>query len=307
MNNTIKNNSVLSAKTVKSNPFCLGTAQFGLDYGVSNNEGKISSFKVKQILEYGIQNGINTLDTAVLYGDSESVLGNIGVKNWQIVSKLPAISEEGVNIDQWVEGEVIKSLQRLQTNSLYGLLLHRPDQLFLSKGKRIVEALQGIKEKGLVRKIGVSVYSVEQLNALLSILQADIVQIPFNIFDQRFLSSGMIEYLKQNNIEIHARSIFLQGLLLMSPQNRPVYFNKWDSLLSRWDSYLRSENLSALEACIRFVIDKSMIDKVIVGVQNQKQLEEILHVQEFISKRITFPDYLESDDQELINPSNWKL
>ncbi|WP_319475401.1 aldo/keto reductase [Marispirochaeta aestuarii] len=288
-------------------PFCLGTVQFGSEYGVSNREGRTPVHEAKKIIEYGYSQGMRTLDTAALYGNSECVLGEIGVDNWDVITKLPEVPDDCDDIEQWVKKSVHNSLYRLKKKSIYGLLLHRPDQLLHDQGKRLKQALLGVKNMGLVLHLGVSVYSEEQLKTLLDVFPVEIVQLPLNVIDQRFVQSGMINIMKKEGIEIHARSIFLQGVLLMKPSLRPVYFSRWKIVFDKWDNYLKKNGISALDACIKFALSVPGIHKVLVGVQNHMQLEEILEKEIIESGNIDLPEGISSNDQELINPSLWRL
>src|SRR3990167_4725202 len=198
----------------------LGTAQFGLDYGISNNSGKISEENAVALLSYAKYKGINTLDTAVAYGNSEQVLGNIGVDGWEIITKLPALPEERVDIEYWVERQLEGSLSRLGVNSVYGLLLHRPQQLFEPYGQKLISAIERLKRQGCVKKIGVSIYQPEELDLIYKVMDPDLVQSPLNILDRRLIDSGWLARLRALGVEVHVRSVFMQGLLLMSAAQR---------------------------------------------------------------------------------------
>lgn len=145
----------------------LGTAQLGLNYGIANRQGQVSVDEAEEaILRHAQSSGMDTLDTAMAYGDSEQRLGVIGVAGWHVVSKLPAIPDACPDVFRWVATSVQESLQRLQVTSLYGLLLHRPEQLLARDGERLYLALQQLKDDGVVGKIGVSIYDPSELDAL---------------------------------------------------------------------------------------------------------------------------------------------
>ena len=283
----------------------LGTVQFGIPYGVSNQHGKVGLVSAIAILKYAYMTGINTLDTAIAYGDSEDCLGQIGVGNWRVISKLSEIPNETNAIQCWVKESLQGSLRRLQIPSLYGLLLHRPQQLLNSKGQEIYNVLMGLKDEGLVDKIGISIYSPSELDDLGDRFSFDLVQAPFSIFDRSLQQTGWLSRLKDLGVEVHVRSIFLQGLLLMNPINRPVYFDRWQFLWTEWEQWLNTNNLTALQACIGFALSNPDIDRVLVGVENRSQLQEILVATtlEFIKP----PDTLSCDDLDLINPARWQL
>lgn len=281
----------------------LGTVQFGLSYGIANQQGKINSVSATEILEYAYTHGIDTLDTAIAYGDSEQCLGSVGVKSWKVVSKLPKMPEKTPDIINWVKQKVLGSLNRLRLPKLYGLLLHHPEQLLSIEGKYLYDALVLLKEEKLVDKIGISIYSFNELEFILSQFDFDLFQCPFNILDRNLIDSKWLYRLKDLGSEVHVRSVFLQGLLLMNTQNRPSRFNRWQPLWEHWDEWLKSTNISALDACLNYVSSYPEISKVVIGVDSLCQLREILNIRE---TNLQFPDCLSCNDLDLIYPSNWK-
>ncbi len=283
----------------------LGTAQFGMQYGVANFTGQPSENEVKEMLRIARLHGINTLDTAVSYGDCEERLGRIGVSNWKIISKLPTLTGNFTNIYDEVRVAVKESLVRLGVERIYGLLLHQPEQLLEKNGSAIFRALEQVKIDGLVHKIGISLYNPSSLDMYLQDFNLEIVQLPFNPFDQRVVLSGWADRLKSLGIELHVRSIFLQGLLLMHQNKRPEKFDRWSSMWNRWDEWLHDMNITSLQACLSFATSFPQIDRIVIGVENTNQLLEIIEGAQI--KTIVVPDEFKSDDLDLINPSNWRL
>lgn len=281
----------------------LGTVQFGLNYGIANQQGQASRDEARSILEHARSNGMDMLDTAIAYGESEQRLGEIGIQDWQVVSKLPAVPEGCSDIPRWVEDAFRNSLQRLKIKSLYGLLLHRPQQLLEQGGDRIYQATQQLKRDGFVRKIGISIYDPAELDMLCSRYQFDIVQVPFNIMDRRLIDSGWLSRLAERGIELHVRSVFLQGLLLMPLNDRPERFNRWASRWSKLESWLTQSGLTPLQACLRYAVSFSEINKVIIGVDNLNQLKEIL--QSTVGPAPQVPRELQVHDVDLLNPACW--
>ncbi len=282
----------------------LGTVQFGLDYGVANTDGKMDATTMISILQRARAEGVDTLDTAISYGESEKRLGMTNVKDWRIITKLPEIPDGCTNINTWVLNQVQKSLLRLRVTRISALLLHRPDQLLESNGVEIWKALQDLKQKNIVEKIGFSVYDCNQLDALWNSFQPNIVQMPYNLLDQRFLISGWMKKMNDAGVEIHVRSIFLQGLLLMSKSDRPEKFNHWKEIWEVLDAWILEYDITAVEAAISFVMGNPYIDKIVVGVDNIQQLEEILSIT--LKRKIVHPPRsLRTNDVRLINPSQW--
>lgn len=281
----------------------LGTVQFGQKYGVSNNFGKTNQETVQDILKLAKKNKVNFLDTASAYGNVETLLGNIGVNNFDVISKLMPISKEIYNIDEWVNQSVLEILKNTQKKKLHALLIHHAKDLLTKNGSSLYKSLKKQKEIGLIDKIGISVYDPEDLEVIIKNFNFDIVQLPLNIFDKRFLENNMLFSLKKLGIEIHVRSIFLQGLLLMDEKNIPAQFSSGKPILKKWNEWLATKNITAVEACLYFVKSCKYVDKILVGVQNEKQLMEIIiaNSRSFIDD---FPDF-GTQDKKLIDPREW--
>jgi len=281
----------------------LGTVQFGLPYGIANQQGQVTEDEVAKILKYAKASNIDTLDTAIGYGESEQCLGNVGVEEWEIITKLPEVPQGSPDVDVWINNEFTESLKRLKVKQIKGLMLHRPLQLLEDIGDKIWSTLQALKQSCLVEKVGFSIYEPEELDQLWKKFQPDIIQAPFNILDQRLKTSGWLEKLHNNSVEVHIRSVFLQGLLLMKKDDRPEKFNQWDNIWQEWESLLVAEKISPLEASLGFVNSEPMIDRIVVGIDSLKQLKEISNFSELQINHV--PTKIISDDQDLINPSNW--
>lgn len=282
----------------------LGTAQFGLNYGVANSIGKVTKSKAKKIMTLAEISGINTLDTAMNYGDSEECLGGVGLNGWSVVTKLPGLPKNTVDIEKWVNYQVEKSFERLGVSRVYGLMLHKQNQLLDKKSNTLWKILCKLKRQGLIEKIGYSVYEPIELERFVSDFPPDIVQAPFSILDRRLKQSGWMTRLKQNGVEIHARSVFMQGLLLLDKRERPRKFNRWENFWTIWEQFLNNESLSALEACLSFVNNEKEINKIVVGVDSLEQLNQILNCR--LIEQFDFPKELEKLDTELLNIPNWK-
>lgn len=281
----------------------LGSAQFGLRYGIANTAGQVSRATIGDILEHARRGKMDTIDTAIAYGDSEQRLGEAGVSEWRIVSKLPALPNLCSDVDKWVNGQLQESLTRLRLKKLTGLLLHRPAQLLEPNGQSLWNALMYLRRAGIIEKIGFSIYDPDELESLWSMYRPQIVQAPYNIFDRRLANSGWLDRLHEANVEIHVRSIFLQGLLLMPPHTRPKQFGRWSGLLSSFDDWRKTQQVSALRACLGFVVANPRISRAVVGVDSLKQLNEILV--EAALPIVSVPEHFDCRDVDLINPSRW--
>ena len=285
----------------------IGTAQFGLNYGIANDHGKVSQREVKKILDFARNSNISLLDTAMDYGDSECSLGKAGAKDFNIVTKIGDIPSNEKNIRDFIHNKLKNTLDNLGVESLHGLLLHRPENLLNKNGTEIYEILSEFKDKGLINKIGISIYEPDDLEKIIPNFELDIIQSPINILDRRLINSFWADELNKKGIEIHARSIFLQGLLVIDPSKRPTYFKKWNKLFKAYDEWLHEKKISNLEVCIRFVLSQDSIDKVIIGIDSCEQLKEIIKISASKEEKLVIPDKLFSTDKFLINPSCWKV
>jgi aryl-alcohol dehydrogenase-like predicted oxidoreductase len=287
----------------------LGTVQFGMHYGITNQLGKTQKNEVEDILEYAWENGIDMLDTASLYGNSEEVLGKVihNDKDWKIITKVPDLESNTIGskqVNQLLDSFKY-SLRKLKQDSVYGLLLHNCNNIFLPGGERLLKAMQQLKENGLIKKIGVSLYDGEQIDYLLSNYSVDLVQLPINILDQRLIDGGQLKRLKKKKVEIHARSIFLQGLLLSPPESLPLWFKPLLGKLKAFYQEANRRNISAIQLSLGFVQSIKEIDKVVLGVNTLEQLYEVVDFENIYVDTTEFP-HLKIDDPILLNPSNWK-
>ena len=283
----------------------LGTVQFGLPYGVANQVGQVARAEAKAMLNLAAEHRVDTIDTAIAYGESEACLGEAGTARFRVVSKLPSLPEGCTAIDRWVQEQLAISLARLGAGSVYGLLLHRPEQLLEDVGAELYRALRRLQQAGLVQKIGISIYDPGQLDALIPRYYFDLVQAPLNLVDRRLHTSGWLQRLKEGGVEVHTRSAFLQGLLLMPRSAIPQRFAPWTELWGRWHAWLGTHDLSAVQACLAYPLSLPEIDRVVVGADSVVQLSEIL-LAELNDSRDDFPD-LQCDAQDLINPARWSL
>lgn len=280
----------------------LGTVQFGLDYGVANSRGRVEADEVAAILDLARTAGIDTLDTAVGYGGSERTLGEAGVAGFNILTKLPELPEATTDVIGWVLTEATASIERLGRQRLHGLLLHRPLDLVGPRGQELRAGLVAARETGLTDRIGVSVYSPEDLDRVWND-DLDLVQAPSNALDRRLASSGWLDRLADAGAEVHTRSAFLQGLLLMD--ERPAYFDRWADVLGSWDRWVESNECSPVEAALGAALADDRIDRVVIGVDGRDQLGEILDA--LGAPLPVPPDTLGSEDLDLIDPSRWSL
>jgi len=269
----------------------LGSVQFGIDYGIANNQGQTSSKEVSKILDFASQSGVSYVDTASAYGTAEEVLGRNRVNRFNIVSKFMPASI-GIAVSEQFQA----SCTKLAVSDLYAYLAHRP--LDLIKERSSWSFLQSEKEKGRINKIGFSLNNPEELRQLATAgIEPDLIQVPYNFFDNRFRKQ-LIE-LKNRGCEIHTRSTFLQGLFFMPPNSLPPFFDEVKGQMYN----LQEEYGSGLAASLlKYVLDQEFVDVVIVGVNNVTQLKENL---ERLKAAQAMKDITLQIDENILMPSEW--
>lgn len=268
----------------------IGSAQFGIPYGISNVKGKTTSEEVLKILNLAENLGIYTLDTAAAYGDAEDVLGKYNLSKFMVVSKFMPPENE-----QKISNQLFSCLTKLKTTSIYGFLAHRP--LNLNNNPWQWDELKELRSEGLIRKIGFSLNEPSELDALLTKgIIPDLIQVPFNYFDRRFV--GQMIKLKERGCEIHTRSSFLQGLFFADMKKLSTYFDEVKPIIKSMQ-----ESIAFLSgSLLRFVIEQPFIDKVIIGVENSNQLLVNL---ETIEQSSELPELINHVPEKILLPSKW--
>lgn len=274
---------------IRNTKLGLGTVQFGLEYGIRNSYGQTSKKEVKKILYKAKDEGITILDTAHAYGTSESVLGEHDLSQFNIVTKFTANTSDDLN------EQLTDSLKRLNTKSIYAYLSHSVEALI--NNKQLINTLNELKQKRLVKKIGCSFNHIGEIEMIQRIgFEPDLIQIPFNIFDNRFKEYAIRA--KEWNCEVHSRSTFLQGLFFCNTQQLPPFFNPLKKDIDKVQLF--GENLANM--LLTYCINQSFIDVVVVGVNNSAQLEQNLKVLRNPMK-YEFTGF--QFDESLITPSEW--
>jgi aryl-alcohol dehydrogenase-like predicted oxidoreductase len=278
----------------------LGTVQLGLPYGVSNKRGRPDVADAKRILATAAEAGMSVLDTAAAYGESEKFLGELLPPDhgFRIVTKTDGTA---------IEATLRASLSRLHQPRCYGLLVHDANALLKPGAEELIASLREMTARGLVQKTGVSVYSADQIDRVLERFVPDIVQVPVNVFDQRLLASGHLRKLKDLGVEIHARSIFLQGLLLMDPERINAYFAPIKSHLQKYRQFQRSMGLSDVQAALAFVKEQRELDVILVGVAAADELKQIVSAYDSIGATGLDMSEFQLSNDKILNPSQWQL
>lgn len=289
----------------------LGTAQFGLDYGISNRQGQTSFAEVSNILRVARDLSIDLLDTAPLYGRAEQILGELGIEDFGVVTKTPHFSSRSL-LDENDAATLYRtaeaSIDKLGATQLHGLLVHRIDDLLLPGADLLFEALLRLKSEGLARKIGVSAYRRESLDLVLSRYPFDLVQVPANLLDQRLTRDGYLASISAKGIEVHVRSVFLQGLLLMRPADLPPHLKRAASWLQSFHCACEAVSLTAVEAALAFIESVPGVDYAVVGAVDASQLDQIGLAANRVDSQSNGIDWsrLSCDDGTILDPSQWR-
>jgi len=280
----------------------LGTVQLGMDYGINNTEGKVLKEEAFEILKVAWNNGIDMLDTSALYGESEYVIGQFLKDNnmpFKVISKLPPCKADDI------ENRFSESLKKLNKESLYGYLVHHFD--FFRENRYIWDFFQKAKLQKKVDKLGFSLYYPQEVEYLIrEDVEFDMVQLPFSVFDQRF--SGALKVLRDRNVEIHVRSVFLQGLVFKNALTMNGIFEQFKDKLSSLHSISQDINVPISALCLNFAVLNEYVDKVIIGIDSLSNLQEninALSYQDRVSDVYNSLLNLNEDNENIILPFNW--
>jgi len=288
---------------MRMDKIALGTAQFGMDYGINNLTGRIPREEAFRILEESRGEGIDTVDTARGYGDSEDVIGDFissRGRDFKVVSKLPKCGRGEVRT------ELARSLAALNSEKIYGYLIHDVNAYEAERG--VWEELIELKEEGRIERIGFSLYRTSELERLFDDkLDIDIIQVPYSIFDQRF--APHLSELKKRGVEVHSRSVFLQGLVFKDPDTIGPYFERLKERVRAIGALAQQLAMPPASIYLNFALRNRLIDRVIVGIDNLSQLREVVaFARQGSSVEPIVPRLagLGEEDEALILPFNWK-
>lgn len=287
------------------NRFSIGTANFEKPYGLVT-ENLLDFSEVARISKVMDEFGFSKVDTALGYratNESQQRDWSSFFRGKQVETKIClndiAPGSSKTSIIKFIESQ----LEEFQISFFETVSFHNISDFLIYDGKVLLEALEELQEAGLVRNLGASIYAPEDLEVVFHAFTPDVVQIPINVFDQRFLLSNTISALREQDIRITARSIFLQGLLLSSLDKLPMIFNGFQDSLNSWSEFLMVNELSALEACLKFVEQIPELDTIIIGVNSSKQLKNILDIRK--TERIVDFRSLATENLSVIDPRNW--
>ncbi len=292
---------------------CLGTVQFGMKYGVNNQIGRQPAWEESfEMLDYALDHGIDTIDTASAYGEAESLLGSYlkmcaGRNDIKVISKLrPNVVEPGVQVERTVMDECKGSLQKLGLERLNGYLLHTPEYIY---NEDILRALLRLKKEGYVENIGVSIYDLKEGYAAIDTGVVDYIQLPYSILDQRGMKEGFISKAKKAGIKVFTRSAFLQGLFMMERETIPDHLQRAVPYLDIMKKIVSQYDTDMVSVILQFVKNEADIDYLVFGVETKQQLEEDIwkaeknHVPDECIQQLK--EQINNVSQSIIFPSLW--
>ena len=285
----------------------LGTVQFGLNYGVANVNGQLAASEISTILLRAANVGVQVLDTAAAYGESEQILGQClqASMDFRLITKTIPLRQAAIGtnelrkISEAFEG----SLTKLRRNQVDTLMVHHAEDLLVQGGDTIFLKLNEWKASGQIKKIGVSVYDRQQIDQLFERFDFDVVQLPFSVYDQRLLQDGTLVRLASAGVEIHARSILLQGVLLMPSAKLPGHLANFVGHHDRYLAHLKSIQVKPLEAAISFVNQHTEISVALVGVSSARDFDECISAFSY-DRTLDLADFA-VEDARLIDPRSW--
>ncbi len=293
---------------------CLGTVQFGLNYGILDQKKPLLSDAVKWI-DYATQNGIHAIDTARAYGNAEEVVGEFlklktVPRDTLFVSTklLPNILDD-VQPSEYVdviEREITSQLKTLHTDYVDAYVFHSARYAHdINK----IEAIRTVVDKGYALKSGVSVYEPDEAMACFESGLVDFIQAPYSIFDHRMKSSGIIDHPQKKGCDLHTRSAFIQGLIVMDEDQVPPFLEKAKPIVGRIKKLCDGEGISRAQLALQYVKRESGISHLVFGVDSLEQLKEDIELfneelPEDLIERIG--SEFDEIDADIVMPSLWK-
>ena len=286
------------------NKLILGTVQMGIPYGVNNSVGKISFENSCKIFAKAFDLGISTLDTAEAYGEAHRVIGEFHKANpmvkFDIITKIPHYIHE-LKIEERIE----KYCQELHVDSLEVLMFHSFDSY--QNNQHILITLNNIKGEGLIKDIGVSVYTNDQIESLLDDELVSVVQMPFNLLDNESIRGDLMQKLKDKGKKIHTRSAFLQGLFFTNNFSNNAIAQHLSQQLLEIRKLANEENISIATLALGYCVAQNHIDQVLIGVDSVEHLIDNVYAADYQIRK----DVLEKineirvENVDLLNPSLW--
>lgn len=259
-------------------PMTLGTVQLGMNYGIANNAGKPDEEKSFTILRTALEGGVTALDTARAYGDSELVIGRF-LKQWQgekpaIITKIPTLQGDSPKeLERFVIESVEQSLERLGVSKLEAVMLHGAKDPMIH-GMACADAMQALVVHGYTDKVGVSVYTAEDIEGMLPYDIFSVTQVPMSIFDQRLIAGGSVAELQQRGYDVFVRSVFLQGLFFLNPDSLddPILLEYAAPKIRLLNNIAGELGMSVAQLAIAFMRDCAGVTSLVLGADTPEQV-----------------------------------
>ena len=260
-------------------PMTLGTVQLGMNYGIANNAGKPDEKKSFAILRTALEGGVTTLDTARAYGDSELVIGRF-LKQWQgekpaVITKIPTLQGDSPKeLERFVIESVEQSLERLGVSKLEAVMLHGAKDPMIH-GMACADAMQALVVHGYTDKVGVSVYTAEDIEGMLPYDIFSVTQVPMSIFDQRLIAGGSVAELQQRGYDVFVRSVFLQGLFFLNPDSLddPILLEHAAPKIRLLNNIAGELGMSVAQLAIAFMRDCAGVTSLVLGADTPEQVK----------------------------------
>ena len=276
--------------------FVIGSANFIQKYGA--DQKRIGHKEIKKILNLAKENNILKIDTAEVYLKNNNIFKKIS-KKFQFITKIKP-DHNWVSLD-YCKKKLLCHFEKFNIDKIETLLFHDDKILLKKNGPIIFKNVETFKKK-YFKKIGISVYETKNLKYLTKMYNIDVVQFPYNILDKRIIRSGWLKKLKENGIEVHIRSIFLQGLLVNKSIYKKKYFKKWQKLFFKWFESLEINNISPIDYCLNDLMSYDF-DQIIIGINNYDNLNEIINFKKIKKNKLL---KIKISDKKLIDPRKWK-
>ncbi len=289
----------------------LGTVQFGVPYGLTSGPRQIAPALARAVLERAWERGVDLLDTAPAYGDSEAVIAAQwpASARFAVVSKTHRIGRDRIepdDITQIIERAKL-SIARFPRSALHALLVHEADDLLVPGGDRLFAALETLRRDGLIARLGVSVYHPASLEAVMARYSIDAVQLPFNVLDQRFARTGLIARLAAGGIEVHVRSLFMQGFLLGAPSDLPAALTRVAPLAASFREQARATGLDPVTAALLLAAREPGVARIVIGIDGVTSLDE--NLTSFDRARCWTGEFdftpFAIEDRDVVDPRRW--
>ena len=285
----------------------LGTVQFGLNYGINNNSGKPSISTSLGILKTAYDHGIRMLDTAEAYGDSQKIIGKYHNKypncRFRVITKYSKKAFGDTIVDH-----INNDLKELKSTGLHGYMFHNLDDFF--KNEKYFSDLKFLKTSNLLKKIGISIYLNDEIDFLIQLNKIryfDFIQMPFNLLDNLSQRGDYLNLLREFKIEIHTRSVFLQGLFFKPLTDLPSNLKSLKPYLESIRNIAQKTRISLEQMALSYVLQQTYIDNVIIGVDSIQQLIKNVEMSKNLieDKTINAVNKIYVKEAGLLNPKNW--